>query len=367
MTPELYVKIYYYTLLVIVLFFSLFSRNQENRPLRFYALLLFVFVFCMITFRDLDPIFGDTKYYAFKFEQYVQWGIKEMEMGKIKDIGFEWFTLFWSMFDNLTLYFGAIALVYLLPVYLAFEKGFKDSVFIVLLLFICSFSFWGYGVNGLRNGMATSLIVAAMFSNRMWLQILLIIIASSFHVSALLPGLMFLIAKYYHNPKTYLIIYGIFLLISITVGEQLGSIIGNWDLISGTDERLQGYLTTNMETELDNGLSSATAFSRVGFRWDFVLYSLIPILLGYIYIYRQNYNDKLYKVLYCTYVGCNAFWLLTIYVPFNNRFAYLSWFIYSVIISYPLLKEQNFVDFQKEKIQVMVLLNYAFTFFMFIR
>ena len=365
MNPELYIDIYYYTLLIIVLIYSLFKYENYSSQ-RVFAILLLIFVFCIITFRDIDPIFGDTTSYARNFEDYIKWGTKEFSDKFSKDKGFSVFTLFMAQFKNVTLYFGAIALVYLLPVYLAFKKGFNDYIFVALLLFICSFSFIGYGVNGLRQGMATSLIVAAMFSGRIWLQILFIIIATSFHGSALLPGMMFFIARFYNKPKVFLIVYVVFLFISLTIGEQLGSIISDWDLLSNTDERLQGYLGASMEDSLDRNIAKEN-FSIIGFRWDFMLYSLVPIVLGYIYLYKLNYKDRLYRVLYCTYVGSNACWLLTTYVPFNNRFAYLSWFMYSIIISFPLLKDKNLVDFQQEKIQLMVLLNYAFTFFMYIK
>ena len=366
MTPELQINIYFYTLLVIVIVYSLFGNEAIRNNSRIASLFLLLFVFVMFAFRDVDRSFGDTTAYAMRYEQYVAYGAKAMDGTKIKDAGFYWFTLLLSNFNNITLYFGVIALVYLLPVYLAFRNGLKDGLFVALLLFVCSFSFRGYGVNGLRNGMATSVLVYSFFSRRLWVQLPLFVLATSFHGSVLLPIIVFGAARYYRKPKAFLIFYAVCLVLSVSVGSQLGTIIGDWDLMNSADDRLRGYLQQGMNNELDHGVAAAEYFSHTGFRWDFLLYSFVPIGLGYIYIYRLNYQDKLYTVLYCTYVGCNAFWLLAIYVPFNNRFAYLSWFLYSVVVAYPLLKDNDLVDYQQAKIQLMVLLNYAFTFIMFL-
>lgn len=366
MSVELYINIYYFTLLAIVIIYAIGGETVIRNDSKMASFLLIAFVLGHITFREIDKAFADTVFYARQFDEYIKWGILELKESISNDKGFSIFTLFMAQFKSITLYFGVIALVYVLPVFFVLNKEFQSTRFIAFLLVVCSFSFWGYGVNGLRNGMATSLIIAAIFSKRLLIQIPLILIASSLHGSALLPGAVFILAKYYNKPKFYLLFYGICLLLSLLFGTQLGDLIGDWDLLNNTDERLQGYLQTEMNDEID-GRVAANIFSRVGFRWDFLLYSLVPIVLGYIYIFRLNYQNKLYRILYCTYVGCNAFWLLTIYVPFNNRFAYLSWFIYPFVISYPLLKQKDFVDFQQSKIQLMVFLNYAFTFIMFIR
>ena len=119
MTPELYVSIYYFILLIIVLCYSFFSRGNDINSQGILSFALLIFVFGIITFRDIDPIFGDTISYARHYVEYTIWGIKGIDPSKFKDVGFEWLTLFLSKFDNLTVYFGSIAIVYLLPVYLA--------------------------------------------------------------------------------------------------------------------------------------------------------------------------------------------------------------------------------------------------------
>lgn len=97
------------------------------------------------------------------------------------------------------------------------------------------------------------------------------------------------------------------------------------------DKRMSEYLNMSYK-----GMEQM--FSNIGFRWDFIIYSLIPIIAGVKYIYTYCYEDKLFIRLFNTYIASNAFWLLTIHVPYNNRFAYLSWFLYPIVLIYPLLK-----------------------------
>ena len=47
----------------------------------------------------------------------------------------------------------------------------------------------------------------------------------------------------------------------------------------------------------------------------------------------------------------------------SNRFAYLSWFIYPLVIAYPLLR-MNLWDDQDRKLAIILFLYSGFTFFM---
>lgn len=361
MSASLYIAIYFNLLLLVVLIVSVSPIKSKsvskpyfnNQSLTFILLLI---VFIHITFRPLDYLFGDTRTYAFNFQSIALWGISS---GEGKDLGFQYLTYFLSQITNLTIYWGILCALYVLPVYYAFKRNFPTQYAIALLLFICSFSFWGYGVNGLRNGIATSLVIyALMVPCQLLKQILVFCLAFSFHSSVALPIVLFFISKYIKNPKYYLLGWALCLALSITVHDFFETQFANLSIFEG-DDRLNTYLTMDYE-------DSMASFSRTGFRWDFLLYSLIPICLGYLYLYDYHYKNELYQRLFNIYVGCNAFWLLVINAPWNNRFAYLSWFLYPIVMVYPLLKV-DLVKGQTKKIQLMIFLNYVFTYLMWLR
>lgn len=85
-------------------------------------------------------------------------------------------------------------------------------------------------------------------------------------------------------------------------------------------------------------------FSSTGFRYDFLAYSAAAVYTGWYFIFKKKYNDKIYINLYNTYLICNAFWILVIRANFSNRFAYLSWFMMGLVIIYPFLKKEFFIN-----------------------
>lgn len=47
----------------------------------------------------------------------------------------------------------------------------------------------------------------------------------------------------------------------------------------------------------------------------------------------------MYKTILNLYLCTNAVWCLCMYASYCNRIAYLSWFMYPIVLIYPLLKE----------------------------
>lgn len=362
MSNSLYIALYYNILLLIVLFVCIQPVRRQaievpytnNRRACFFILLL---VFIHITFRVTDyHYFGDTSAYALAFEEKARYGTEAI--GE-KDFGFEYLTLWLSKLVNLRGYWFILCCLYVLPVYWAFRKQFPKQYAIALMLFVCSFSFWGYGVNGLRNGIATSLVIYSFLAiDNEIKRIPIWIIACLAHQSVMLPIAVFLLTRYLNEPKYYLLLWCATFLFMLVAPGVFGTVLSDLPWFE-QDDRMSRYLAGTFE-------NAGSSFSSTGFRWDFVLYSFVPIGLGTNFINAYSYKDGLYKRLFNTYVACNAFWLLTIYIPFNNRFAYLSWFLYPVILIYPLLKE-NLVKSQGIKVKVIVLLNYLFTYVMWIR
>ena len=81
--------------------------------------------------------------------------------------------------------------LYIVPLYIVSKKLFKRYGFYAFYLFIASFSFWAYGTNGIRNGIATSVFLLVFTTNKKWLQVLLLFIAIQFHSSMLIPTAAF--------------------------------------------------------------------------------------------------------------------------------------------------------------------------------
>ncbi|MDO6759415.1 EpsG family protein [Tamlana sp. 2_MG-2023] len=308
-----------------------------------YTILIILTLY--IGLRPISGIhFSDMATYAKTFNYYKVGG----ELKTDKDVFFELFTKFCSSIMTINIFFLFCATLYIYPMFRVSKIFFKEYWFYSFLLLVVSFSFWAYGVNGIRNGIATSIfLLAVSFYKNKIVMIALLVLSTMFHKTMLLPVLAFSITFLYNNPKIYLMFWILAIPCSIALG-------GFWENLFATlgfaDDRLGGYLS--------NGDGSSK------FRFDFLFYSSFPIIAGFYYILKKGFDDKLYNQLLNTYLISNAFWILVIRAAFSNRFAYLSWFLMAVLIIYPLLKERHH-KYQHLVIGQIVLAYFGFTYLMF--
>lgn len=241
----------------------------------------------------------------------------------------------------LSWYFGLIAAWYVGAYWLAcriMTRGRAQATLLVMIM--CSSFFIAYGVNTLRAGMAisTAVLAIAMYSrSRIWAGVLALI-AINIHFSVALTICAFGLAFVLKNPKWCLALWCLCLLLSFGMGNTVQDMLA--DLV--TDERAK-YLETEISKQAGFN-AAAVALLKKGFRWDFVAYSLLPIVVGWYYIYVKKFEDGMYKHLYCTYIIANAVWLLVIGAFFTDRFAYLSWCLSPILLMLPLCRARLFAN-----------------------
>ena len=66
-----------------------------------------------------------------------------------------------------------------------------------------------------------------------------------------------------------------------------------------------------------------------------MLYSAMPVWVGYLAKFKKGIQSKMYDTLLYTYMASNGVWMLCMYASFTNRIAYLSWSIYPMVLIYP--------------------------------
>ncbi len=345
---------YYYTLyinlcLFLVLFTLLHTRvlsidDKKNLNfINFFGTLMVFFLIFYIGQRPVSNAFGDTVNYASTFNRYSAGG----QILGVKDLGWHLFMKLIANVASIHVFFTICAIIYIYPLYKISKFLFEEYWYYAFILFVVSFSFWTYGVNGMRNGAACSLFLWGLcyYKNRK-IMALLFFIALLFHKTTFLPIFAFLITFFYNNPKAYFKGWLLCIPLSLVLGGFWISLFSN--LGFGGDDRLSGYLSDQNNA----------------FRWDFLIYSSTAVFTGWYFIYKKQFKDILYFQLYNTYVICNGFWILVIRANFSNRFAYLSWFMMAIIIIYPFLKQRFFKN-QHFLIGKVMLLYFSFTYLMY--
>lgn len=353
--PVQYYNLVWHNLLLLITFVFLLQANNYSLTDSFnikvknmfgLGLLLFTLIFF-----GLRPIsgkyFADMRTYANVFERY--------QLGEPfradKDYTFEYFMKFSSEVMTVGTFFLLCFTLYVFPMYRISKKFFNEYWPYAFFMLVGSYSFWSYGVNGIRNGIATSLFLWGFSMAKKHYAIPMIILSFFVHKSMMIPVAAYFAVMFYKNPKTYLY----FWLSTIPLSLFLG---GFWEsfflsLGFGEDDRFQSYLSLEEEAQ------QITA----SFRWDFLLYSATGVYAGWFFIFKKKFVDPIYTQLFNIYLFANGFWVLVIRANFSNRFAYLSWFMLALVIIYPLLKVQFYKNQHVIVVRILAI-YFLFTYFM---
>lgn len=338
---EYYTTAFFCLLLFVSLLVFLDSSTRpidEDENLKVKNVFGRVFLIVIILYMGLRPISGkyfiDMRTYADRFEQYAS-GEKVDTSAEAKDMYFNFFMKFSSLVMSIETFFLLCVLLYVLPVYFASRNMFGEYWFYAFLMIVATSSFWAYGTNGIRNGIATSLFLLAVSQKKKTVVYLLFILIALVHKSTLVPIAAYLISSRYKNTTTYVVIWLTALPLSFALGSFWENFFLNLGLVD--DVRVKEYFDQGI---MDGSVEIAAPV--VAFRWDFLLYSSIGVFAGWYFIIKRKFEDPLYIHLVNVYLLANTFWVLVIRVNFSNRFAYLSWFLLGVIIIYPMLKNRFF-------------------------
>lgn len=361
-SPNIYLPLYLTLVTILTLFASQSIKRQSAYQLQhtsigikpISAIVLCVILGLFMGSRPPTYAFGDTGNYVFIFEHLRSTGF----LIKIPDGEWVWtkFMEFCIMITDAQGFLTLHDFLYLGCTALACFMLMPRHIVSAFLFNLAALSFFTYGTNGMRNGLACSLMliaiaVASLNSSRKLIAIVIAFFAYNIHHSTMLPFGMMIISMYFIKSYRWAYTFWILsILISLVAGGAVTSIFAGL----GFDNRLQ-YLTTQ---------ASASEFTHTGFRFDFLIYSMMPIILGYYIIIKKGIRDKTYELLLNTYTLTNAFWVMVIRANFSNRFAYLSWFLYPIVLAYPLFKLNVWGDRQGEIASKIMLAHLGFTLFM---
>ena len=329
-----------------------FPHDIEELNMKWLALLLTASLVLFIGYRPIADCFGDTMNYVTYYMTF-NYGKPFMYIWNIER-GFES-----PLYDIMTSFFGSVKLrienvflimsfLYYGGIFVACKKMFPNDTMLSLLVYLGAFSTFSFGVNGIRAGIAASLfLIAIAYRDMKWLSFLFLILSMGFHHSMQVPIVLFLFASFFKNTDFFWAIWIAALIIAAL------HITDFQELFAGlTDKQGADYLIINKKGNVVSG-----------FRADFILYSAIPIFLGYYIIKRLQIQSEIYEFIWNIYVGTNAVFLLCTYASFNNRIAYLSWLIYPFVLLYPFLKT-DLGDYNYRYLRYVVYGHLGFTLFM---
>ena len=204
-----------------------------------------LFTILLILYMGLRPVsayFGDTVNYAKGFYEAAnshrpfawQWDGEWLFSNLM-----QWF----AKYSDIHTFFLLCATVYVGSLWLAMQRIFKGYYYIPFLVLLGMFTFWSYGVNGIRNGMGASLFILAMtYVNRPLVMIGLCVLATGIHKSIYLMIGAGTLAWFIKNSYWYLAGWVACVGASYAVGGRIQAYLAGLNLMVG-DDRFSGYLT----------------------------------------------------------------------------------------------------------------------------
>ena len=330
----------------------------QNSPLP--ALVLAVVLTIFLGMRpDRWWWFGDSYLYAHSYNN-----IATASNEFVFDTHSEWFMAGLQSFCkylgfNVHIYFLIIETFYIMLMWLACQILLWENTWMAMLFMVSSFSFYSFAVNGIRTGMASSMVLLgfALMSRKSKAGLVpavgLFILAFGTHRSMMLPIAMAFASMYViKKPLHTIYIWLGCIALSLVAGSSVQNLIIGY--IGGEDNRMSSYSTNTYNVQ----------FAHTGFRWDFLLYSAVPVALTYYMVVKRAINDRVFNFLASTYILSNAVWVLVIRMAFTNRFAFLSWFMYPLVLGYALIRVHIWED-QDKKAAYFLLGHTAFTIVMY--
>lgn len=319
------------------------ERKSTANVLLTFCIVIFMILF--IGFRPIHNIFYDTVVYADYYSHI--WGDTFYFEWETENLIFDNFLSFMACSRiPLEIFFLIIAAVYFCAIFIACKKLFPKDVLLAFVVYLAAFSTFSYATNGIKAGAAASLfLVALAYNDKKCISILIALLTFGMHHSMKLVIIAYLITLLIRKPKYYFIIWGFSFFIAALHITWFQHFFAGF-----TDEHGAGYLLSNQHS---------------GFRIDFIIYSAVPVIIGYWLIFTRKLRSKTYSLILSLYLLTNSVWMLCMYSSFTNRISYLSWFLYPIVILYPFVN-LSFSNKQYVYLKYVVWGHLGFTLFMHI-
>lgn len=361
--PQYYLPIYMWLVSILSVFvfsqYGSYSQSRLGKSTNGLSIGVLLFALFLVVFIGFRPISGyyfvdmgsyRTNYYTFADPNYkITWNTTN----KIYD---NMFFLLAGSGADIYVFFVLMAAIYFICMAWACSSLFPNDKMAAFLVYLGAFSTFGYGTNGIKAGAAASLflVALAMFEKRKWIgTVLFLLLSWGFHHSMVLLEMGFVICYFVKNTKYYFALWVVCFLMAalhITYFQHLFS--------GYADEQGAWYLASTAESTLRHDILG-------GFRIDFIMYSVVPIVFGWWAIYQKKMVlSSTYTFFLNLYIFANAIWMLCMYAEVTNRISYLSWQLLPIVLIYPFLKE-NWGSNQYRVFQWVAFGHLAFTLWLF--
>lgn len=322
MEEVLYIKEFYNYTIIFLLLCIMFSflgylGDSWNKILKIFILGFAGLAVWYLGSRE-SSIGVDTYNYKYVFT-YIYQDANSFEVRK--DPFYDFLSYTFSKFTDFNTFLTFCAFIYVFGAWLGFQKIFKKNAILPFLVFIISPYFFQMGINVMRSGMASSLFLVALGvyyeKNKKWKVGIFLLLSILLHLSMVLPLVVFFIVRYIKKTHFIFLFWLIGLLMNVADINFIAPIISNLGLLG---DRFAMY------TEEGSGSSG----------WaNFVVFGMMPILIGLYNVFIRKYKDDFYIYLLNAYMLLHIPYIILMKTEFALRIGYLAEFMMPILLVYP--------------------------------
>jgi len=332
-----YLVIPYFIIFLLYFVFILHKDDEIKRAGIVYFLLVAIFFFLVAMI--LQPLSGDTYRYSLKFDYLI--GLSFAELINLSRPEFAYRLLNWLVglvTSNFQVFIFTVFMLFITVFYKALKNIYPSFeryyIFLAVLLYPYVLS---YIVSGKRQGIALVFMILAIsffMQNKKLKGTLSMLMIPFFHYGSLLIFPFIAIFVLFKEKNIFKIAMTIFL------SSLLSSLSGLNQFLM---DEIPKYITVGSQhiAYFESDGEFAAINYRVGFRLDFALFSIFPLILYFLFKNNINTNDKARVLNWLSvYLLLNSIYNFLSILPFNDRFSAFSWFILP-IVCYEILRAVN--------------------------
>jgi len=344
MDEILYIRDYYYSLLIVLIlaiFISFFSYLQK-RNWRWIAEFLFLFFAAYTVFYigDRSANIGvDTSSYKYAFELYKNSSSFQVK----KDAFYDFFTFICSKILDFQGFLKVCSFLYVFSAYFSFKKIFRENFYLPFLIFLISPYFFQFGINVMRNGIAASLFLGGIASlykgEKKWKVGLWMVSGTLFHLSMVLPLAAFFLVRYLNRTAIIFTAWLFAIVLALLNVNFLSGLVGFFDIFA---TRFGDYTVNREETN----------------SWgNFLIFGAFPVLFAVFNILRMKYRNTFYSWMTNSYMLIHIPYIILINSQFALRLGYLAEFMMPVLLIFPLMEDSKIqLQYSRLKLSLVILL-----------
>ncbi|WHY00417.1 EpsG family protein [Neobacillus sp. DY30] len=211
------------------------------------------------------------------------------------------------------------------------------SLPLILFGYISLFPIYNLFSNVLRQGFAICFLmfmIVYLADNYYKKAFIFFIITLSFHVSASIAGILFIVKRFNISIKNLCIVF----------------VISSILLITGINQKLMTNIAVLFGGRLGDSVISYSSESVVSIygsvnRIDFLIFTSIWIVWGLYFRNRFLMNDKIFEWLLKAYLSFSIIYVLFGFIGFSDRLASYAWFLIPILLYYPAIKMESRFQF----------------------